>query len=184
MKKLLFPFFAVLLLLAGAGSALVGCKDPSTSFNQAALDRENKYRVIDDSIIQAYLARHNYGPGSYTRTDAGLYLVALTAKPEGAVAATGKRVAIKYIGRLIQQEREDIIFETSIDGQTLCDCRTYTVGAAPIAGWNQGLPLMHAGERKLLLVPSYLAYQRNGKQNSIIDPDTPLIFDMEILSVQ
>lgn len=184
MRKLLLPFFAVLLLLAGAGSALTGCKDPSTAFNRAALDRQNKYRVIDDSVIQAYLTRHNYGPGSYTRTDAGLYLVTLKANPTGAVAATGKQVAVKYIGRLITKAREDVIFDSSINGQSLCDCGIFTVGAGTIAGWAQGLPLMRAGERKLLFVPSYLAYGQTGPGRGIIGPDEPLLFDMEILSVQ
>lgn len=181
MKKLVFPFMAAVLLLLGAGSALVGCKNSTTTINQAALDHQNKYRAIDDSIIMAYLTRHNYGPGSYQRTDAGLYLVTLTENTQGAVAATGKQVAVKYIGRLVRQASEDVVFDSSINGRTLCDCGNFTVGSGTITGWAQALPLMHQGERKLLFVPSYLAYGITGSGS--IGADTPLLFDMEILAV-
>ena len=40
---------------------------------------------------------------------------------------------------------------------------------------------MRQGERNLLFVPSYLAY--GGASQGIIGPNTPLVFDMEILSV-
>lgn len=184
MKKFLFPVLASLLLLAGASTSLMSCKDAAADAIQLQLDRQNKYKVIDDSVIRAYLTRHQYGPGDYTRTDAGLYLVKLTSNPQGAPAVSGKQVAIKYIGKLINKDREDITFDTSFNNQTLCDCRPFTVGGQIIPGWNQGLPLMRQGERTLLFVPSYLAYGPAGAgQGSIIGPDTPLMFDMEIVAV-
>ena len=188
MKKLVFPFLVASLLLAGAGSALMSCKNSTTAFTEQALERQNKVRAIDDSLIRAYLGRHNYGPGTYTRTDAGLYLVPLVKNPEGLVAATGKQVAIKYIGKFVQLAREDIIFDSSINGKTICNCIPVLVGdtnpiTATITGWNQALPLMRNGERTLLFVPSYLAYGIPGRQGSSIGPDTPLLFDMEIVAV-
>lgn len=184
MKKLLFPFFAVLLLLAGAGSALVSCKSPTTTFNKVALERQNRYRAIDDTIIQSYLARHQYGPGSYTRTDAGLYIIKVGTNPQpGAVPTKGKQVAVKYIGQFIDRARDGTIFDSSINGQTICNCRTFTVGST-IDGWSQALMLMHQGDRILLLVPSYLAYGPQGNPGTIVTPDSPLLFDMTLVSVQ
>ena len=181
MKKLVFPFLAALLLLAGAGSALMNCKSSTTVLTEQALERQNKVRAIDDSVIQAYLGRHNYGSGSYTRTESGLYLVPLVKNPSGLVAATGKQVVVQYVGKFVQQSREDLIFDSSFTGKTLCNCGTFTVGTNMIAGWIQGLPLMHEGERNLLFVPSYLAYGQAGSAS--IPGDTPLLFDMEITKV-
>jgi FKBP-type peptidyl-prolyl cis-trans isomerase len=187
MKKLLFPFVAAFLLLTGAGSTLMSCSDPAQPAGyKEALARQDKYKVIDDSIIRAYLTRNNYGPGSYTRTDAGLYLVTLAPNPQGAVAATGKQVAVRYEGRLITKDRENVIFDSSYNGRTLCNCfelivGDQTPGRGTIAGWAQGLPLMRQGERKLLFVPSYLAYGTSS--SGIIGPDTPLVFDMEVVAV-
>lgn len=180
MKKFLSPFIAAFLLLLGVSSVLVGCKNATADAIKISLDRKNKHRAIDDSIIRDHLTRHNYT--NFTRTDAGLYLVTITSNPQGRVSATGKQVAVKYIGSFVDAAREGIIFDSSINGKTLCDCISITVGSAGlITGWGQGIPLMHQGERKLLFIPSYLAYDASGK--GIIGPDTPLVFDMDILGV-
>lgn len=187
MKKLFFPFIAASLLLLGAGSALVGCKSPTTGFSQAALDHQNKYKVVDDSIIQSYLARHNYGPGTYTRTNSGLYLITLPgSNPQGNAATAGKQVSVRYEGRFVQQAREDIIFDSSYNGRTLCNCYPFIVddpnpNTRAVPGFYEGLKLMSQGEHKVLLIPSYLAYGAGG--SGIIGPDTPLLFDVDVLAV-
>lgn len=190
MKKLLFPFFATLLLLAGAGSALVGCKDSTTDAltkaNKAIVARQNKYRAIDDSIIQAYLTRNKYGPGSYTRTSSGLYLIPITSGTQGPLATAGKQVSVRYEGRFLSQARENVIFDSSYNGRTLCNCVPFLVDdpeprTRPIAGFNEGLKLMRQGDHKLLLIPSYLAYGASG--GGSIGPDTPILFDMEIVGI-
>lgn len=184
MKKHLFPFIAAFLMLIGAGSALVSCKDATADAIKFSQDRLNKIKIIDDSLIRAYLTRRNYGPGDYTRTDAGLYLVTLTPNLQGTVPKTGKQVAVKYIGSFVTKEKENIIFDSSITGKTLCDCLTFVVGSGSvIGGWDTGVPLIHQGERKLLLIPSYLAYGGSGSPNGGIGPNTPLVFDMEVIAV-
>jgi FKBP-type peptidyl-prolyl cis-trans isomerase len=180
MRKLFFPCIAALLMLTGASTALVGCKDSTADAIQATLDHQNKIKVVDDSLIRDHLSRHNYT--NFTRTDAGIYLVPLTSNPQGAQASTGKQVAVKYIGRFVNKDREDIIFDSSFSGKTLCDCISFTVGSTSlIPGWGQGLPLMRQGERHLLFIPSYLAYNTTGSGS--IGADTPLVFDMEVISV-
>ena len=187
MKKLLFPFVASLLLLAGAGSALVGCKDPSTAFNQQSLDRQNRYRAIDDSVIQAYLKRNNYGPGAYTRTDAGLYVINVSEAPqERPLARAGQRVSVRYEGRFITEGQESRIFDSSYNGRTLCNCVSFLIddpntNARAVPGFNDGLKLMRQGDRKLLIIPSYLAYGFQGSGS--IGPDTPILFDLDIVAV-
>ena len=172
-----------LALLTGAVPALLGCqKDPTNPVDENALKRQDKFKVIDDSVIRAYLTRNKFEPSSYTRTSSGLYLVTLTSNPQGALAAAGKRVAIKYEGRLISKMQENNIFDTTYNSQTLCQCAEFIIGdPGLIPGWTHGVPLMRQGEHKLLLVPSYLAYGPRGV--GTIAPDTPLLFDMIIATV-
>ena len=181
MKNLTSYFIAGALLL-GVGPTLLGCDKKTSPVNETAVKRLEKYKAIDDSVIRAYLVRNKFEPSSYTRTSSGLYIVTLTSNPQGAVAAVGKQVGIRHEGRLISQERENTIFESSYNSQSLCQCTPFFVGdnSRPL-GWNEGLALMRQGEHKLLLVPSYLAYSSSGR--GVIPPDSPLLFDMVIVTV-
>ncbi len=167
------------LALLLAAPALWSCNG-QTAYSKAVSDHQDLYRTIDDTIIQNYLARHNYTAANYKRTNSGLYLVTLKSGT-GPVPTLGKQVAIKYIGRYVSRSIENIIFDNSADGRTSCGCATFTVGTGVIAGWTEALQLMHQGDRILLLVPSYLAYGPTG--NGTVPPDTPLSFDMELLTI-
>ncbi|AII51422.1 FKBP-type peptidyl-prolyl cis-trans isomerase [Hymenobacter sp. APR13] len=178
------------LLLAVAAPALSGCDN--TDFAQEQEDRQNEYKVKDDALIQAYLTRKNItagdGVNQYTRlSDAdnnGLYLVKLSDGPAtNALITNGKQVDIKYIGRFLRETNETTVFDNSTDQRVPCGCFSLTVGAGQvIKGWDQGLLKMRKGDRKLLLIPSYLAYGQTGR--GTIPGDEPLLFDMEVLDVR
>lgn len=51
-----------------------------------------------------------------------------------------------------------------------------------IAGWKEGAAMMREGEKSRLFIPSYLGYGSVGRL-PIIQPDTDLIFEIEILKV-
>lgn len=180
--KNISSYITALLLLLGVGPALLSCEKPTTSVNEAAVKRMEKYKVIDDSVIRAYLVRNNIAPGSYTRTSEGVYLVSLTSNPQGALAANGKRIAVKLEGSLITKEREKTIIETTYNGRSLCDCRELLVGDNKVMpGLNVAFPLMRQGEHKLALIPSYLAY--GPLPEGMIPADSPLLYDLVIMSV-
>ena len=172
-----------LLLLTGAGPALLGCKKKDTPPDNAEfLKRQAKYKIIDDSVIRAYLVRNKFEPNSYVKTAEGVYVVTLSSNPQGKPAAVGKLVALKYEGRLISKAQENYIFDSTYTGRSLCECMQYPVGSPEyIEGWRVGVSLLRMGDHKLLLIPSYLAYGALGK--GTIPPDTPLLFDMVIVSV-
>ncbi|MCB0547328.1 MAG: FKBP-type peptidyl-prolyl cis-trans isomerase [Phaeodactylibacter sp.] len=54
-----------------------------------------------------------------------------------------------------------------------------------IAGWNEGLLLIAPGGRIQLFVPSPLGYGdkglSDGKEGFLVPPDTPLVFEVEVL---
>jgi FKBP-type peptidyl-prolyl cis-trans isomerase len=177
------------LLLAVAAPALSGCG--KTDFAQEQEDRQNEFKVKDDALIQAYLTRKGItagdGVNQYVRlNDAandGLYLVRLSETSDTTKVRNGKQAEVKYVGRFLRETNENTIFDNSADNRTPCGCIPVTVGAGRvIKGWDQGLVKMKKGDRKLLLVPSYLAYGQVG--SGTIPGDEPLVFDMEVLDVR
>jgi FKBP-type peptidyl-prolyl cis-trans isomerase len=52
-----------------------------------------------------------------------------------------------------------------------------------IAGWDEGIPGMRVGGRRLLVIPSHLAYGPSGAGNGVIPPYATLVFRTELRSV-
>lgn len=60
---------------------------------------------------------------------------------------------------------------------------TFTLNNDPlIAGWKEGASMMYEGEKARLFIPSYLGYGSVGRP-PVIQPNTDLIFEIEILKV-
>ena len=187
---------ATVALLALAAPALSGCN--KTDFAKEQQNRQNEYKIIDDGLIQAYLTRKGYTEGTgvnqYQRLNEsandGIYLVKLSDGPAGENIKSGQQVDVKYVGRYLRESNENTIFDNSSDNRTPCGCISLTVGTPGyVPGWTQGLLRMKKGDRKLLLIPSYLAYGQAG----VVEPgtgirripgDEPLLFDMEVLDVR
>lgn len=81
--------------------------DESNAIYQAALDHQNQ--AIDDTIIQAYLRRHQIR--NYNRTASGVYWVPL-ATGTGMPITTGKQVSVNYTGRFVGPTTESTTFDS------------------------------------------------------------------------
>jgi len=96
-------------------------------------------------------------------------------------AGTGKKpkindtVTVNYRGTLIDGTEFDSSFRR---GQPA----TFLVSGV-IPGWTEALPLMGEGAKWQLFVPSNLAYGERGA-GGVIGPNTTLIFEIELISVQ
>lgn len=101
-----------------------------------------------------------------------------TLKPgTGAAAASGKKVTVHYTGTLTDGK----IFDSS---ETRKAPFTFTLGQGQvIPGWDKGVDGMKVGERRRLSIPSSLAYGEKGV-GSVIPPNSPLVFEVELLSVE
>ena len=185
---------AALLLLAMP--ALWSCNSQTTYQKQLA-EHQEQLKQIDDDTIQSYLRRNNLLTKA-TKTNSGLYVVNLV-DGTGAQVQSGNQVRVKYVGRFLSNGAhpastgypaspgdyrypQGTIFDNSADNRTACGCAVFTAGSGLTAGFNEGLLLMRVGDRKLLLVPSRLAYGPGGYTG--IPTDAALMFDVEVLGLQ
>lgn len=184
---------ACLLLTA---PALWSCNSQTTYQKQLA-EHQNLLKSIDEDTIHNYLVRTNLLKKA-RRTNSGLYVVDSVAGT-GTPVTTGKQVRVRYIGRILSTGAnpgstgypasygnpnmpQGTIFDNSSENHTQCGCLVFTAGSASnVAGFNEGLLLMRQGDRKLLLLPSYLAY--GSTASGSIPADSALMFDVEILEV-
>jgi len=105
------------------------------------------------------------------KTPSGLYYV-VNQKGNGIVYQNGQPFKAHYSGYFLDGK----VFDSSINrGRPL----QANVGQM-IAAWNEVLVKYPTGTKLTLLVPSQLAYGDRGFPG-FVPPNTPLIFDMEIL---
>jgi peptidylprolyl isomerase len=92
---------------------------------------------------------------------------------KGPAAKAGDKLSMHYLGALFDGKQ----FEASWDsGQPF----EFTLGQGNvIAGWDQGIVGMKAGGRRLLVIPSELAYGETGSSPNI-PPNSPLIFVVDL----
>lgn len=197
MKRTLFSFPVVkaLLFLLLAVPALWSC-NTETAYMKSLREQADAYKVIDDDTIQSYIRRNGYTSTVQT-TSTGLSIVPIATGPTTGKAVTaGSQVRIRYIGRFLNNSYDNSlfppggIFENSSENHSNCGCAVLTAGvASPFGqGFSDGLLTMREGDRKLLLIPSRLAFSTTGQSNAagtgyIIPPNSTLSFDVEILNV-
>jgi len=94
---------------------------------------------------------------------------------EGPSPGPSDMATVNYRGTLIDGTQ----FDSSYDrGQPA----TFPVGGV-IAGWTEALQLMKPGAKWQLFIPSDLAYGERGAGKDI-GPNSTLVFDVELLSVE
>ena len=122
-------------------------------------------------------------------TAEGLYVI-VKKKGNGPKVATGKEINVNYTGRLL----DGTMFDSSVEGDARSgeiyepsrtyEPMTYVVGRDKlINGWEQGVMGQPAGTILQLVIPSALAYGPRGAGTQI-PPYSPLVFDIEIISVK
>jgi len=100
----------------------------------------------------------------------------------GADALTGATLTMNYTGWLYDASKSDqkgLQFDSSV-GKTAF---SFTLGRGQvIKGWDQGIPGMRAGGRRRLVIPPSLAY--GDMRTGLIPPNSTLVFEVELLSIQ
>lgn len=128
--------------------------------------------VFEDNVIAAYLAAHTITTAR--KRPSGLYFVPVSTDSTAAMPTAGKQITVKYTGHLLNT------------AGTVFDSGRFTFAfgnAQVIAGFEEGIGLMHKGDKAELLIPSALAYATQGVGTSI-PPNSILRFEVELVNIQ
>jgi FKBP-type peptidyl-prolyl cis-trans isomerase FklB len=107
-------------------------------------------------------------------TESGLQYEVMV-EGSGASPLATDEVLVHYHGTLI----DGTVFDSSVDrGEPI----SFPLNGV-IPGWTEALQLMKTGAKHKLFIPSSLAYGERGA-GQLIGPNTTLIFDVELISIQ
>jgi FKBP-type peptidyl-prolyl cis-trans isomerase len=132
-----------------------------------------EFRLSEDSLINDYIARNKI---TVKPTTNGLYLVK-NVNGKGKAVKDGAQVTVHYTGKLL----DGTVFDSSVERGEPIELMVGTGQVIP--GWEEALLLMKGGDKATALIPSKLAYGNRGA-GYVIPPYTPLIFEMEVISVE
>jgi FKBP-type peptidyl-prolyl cis-trans isomerase FklB len=173
------------ILARGFRDAVAGNKllltDEESKATLEALQKEvqNHQKELHDAVVaknlkegQAYLAANKEKPGVVVLPSGLQYKVIQEGTGEKPTASD--TVVCNYRGTLIDGTEFD---SSAKQGKPA----TFPVGRV-IPGWTQALQLMPVGSKWELVIPPSLAYGE--KQQGPIGPNSTLIFEVELLSIQ
>ena len=110
------------------------------------------------------------------QTPSGLYYV-IDKKGNGPLPKAGQNVTVNYTGKLL----DGTVFDSSLKPGR--QPFSFPLGQGQvIKGWDEGIALFPVGSKGRLFIPSDLAYGPQG--NGGIPPNSPLVFDIEVISVK
>jgi FKBP-type peptidyl-prolyl cis-trans isomerase len=110
------------------------------------------------------------------RTSTSLRYIVLK-EGSGPTAKAGDLVEVLYTGKLLN----GTVFDQAVDPQKPFSFR---VGRGfVIDGWEEGLQMMRAGEKRIFIVPFELAYGTRGQPPKIPRRAT-LVFEVELLRIK
>ena len=107
----------------------------------------------------------------------GLKYLVVQRSNKPLAAQRGNEVAVHYTGFLLDGK----VFDSSVErGEPF----KFTLGQnMVIAGWEEGIALMHVGDKFRLIIPSDLGYGELGAGKTI-PPNATLLFDVELMEVK
>ncbi len=155
---------------------------------EQALFTENmqQLQAAERDTLAAYVEQNKI---KATPDEEGLYII-VNKKGKGKNVEIGRDVAINYTGRLLNGKVFDSSIESVAKSNDIYDPQrqyaplNYTVGRMSlIRGWEKGVINQPEGSKLTLIIPSWLGYGQQGSGDRI-PPNSPLIFEIEIVSVK
>ena len=154
MKKLFFAL-VMLLFIAGCGEKKT---TPQTAPHSPAQGIP-KITAVPDTL------------------DNGLSIAIFEEGKGERVATIGDKVSVQYTGWLMSGK----MFDTS---RKRPRAFSFKLGAGQvIQGWDSGVVGMKIGEQRRLIIPPELGYGERGA-GTVIPPNAPLVFDVELIRIQ
>jgi FKBP-type peptidyl-prolyl cis-trans isomerase len=170
-----FPVFVIFALL------FIACSEqpqPSNSTRHLGMMSDslvNYNRGVvrtEDQQIDDFITRYGW---KMTKTGTGLrYLI--FQKGHGVKAVKGKVAIIRYVLRFLNGT---LCYSSDKDG-----LKEFKIGYGNVeSGVEEGILLMHVGDRAKFIVPSHLAYGLLGDQKKIPQQAT-LVYDIELVKIK
>ncbi|MFC2097637.1 FKBP-type peptidyl-prolyl cis-trans isomerase [Bacteroidota bacterium] len=111
----------------------------------------------------------------YKKTESGLKYK-ITEKGDGAQAKKGDVVAVHYKGMFTDEKVFDSSYERGKPIQ-------FELGAGKvIKGWDEGIALLHVGDKAEFIIPSHLGY--GSRDNGPIPANSTLVFEVELVAIK
>ncbi|MBN8702958.1 MAG: FKBP-type peptidyl-prolyl cis-trans isomerase [Bacteroidetes bacterium] len=137
-------------------------------------------QLIDDLDIEEqrklliYLRQNNI---FQSPLDNGLYYIS-AIEGDGPLVENEKTIVMRYNGYFMDGKK----FDTTIDSSLF----EFVMGKEDqiIPGIAEGIKLMKQGGKAKLIIPSHLAYGKDGSSTGVVPPYTTLIYDIEIVQVK
>ena len=138
-------------------------------FNEYLAARNAYKMALNEMVGQKFLAENAKKAGVQV-TESGLQYV-LHAEGEGDKVQPEDKVLVNYKGTLIDGTEFDANDSTEF------------VANQVIKGWTEGLGLLGKGGKATLYIPSELAYGKSAPRGSAIEPNSTLLFEVEVLEI-
>jgi peptidylprolyl isomerase len=111
------------------------------------------------------------------RTASGLKIVFFKTNQDSLMPENGDKVTVHYSGFLLDGK----MFDSSVDRGTPLE---FQIGRGMvIPGWDEGMMMMHKGDKAKLIIPAKLAFGDKGTGNGIIPPNAILQLDVELVNI-
>ena len=134
---------------------------------------ELKQKADENAKVGSAFLAENAKKAGVKTTKSGLQYIVLK-EGIGKSPKANSNVTVNYEGRLI----DDTVFDSSIARNHPANFQVSQV----IQGWTEGLQLMKEGAKYRFFIPANLAYGQIGS-GDVIEPNSTLIFDVELLNV-
>jgi len=133
-----------------------------------------KFIVLILALLLVFPILQAKSKKGFVTTDSGLKYK-ITKKGKGIQPKPGDRVQVHYTGKL----QNGIVFDSSISRRKPFE---FELGAGRvIKGWEEGIALLHEGDKATLIIPPELGY--GSKKVGKIPANSTIIFDVELVKV-
>jgi FKBP-type peptidyl-prolyl cis-trans isomerase FkpA len=151
---------------------------------QVAVEAEAEMRdkltlkfAAEQKLIDKYVEENNI---TQKPSATGLYVI-ITKKTKGKMPVKGDRIAVQYVGRFLDGE----VFDACVPYHPY----EFILGNGKVMpGFEEAFARLREGEKATVIIPSALGYGENGRRNPasgvyIVPPYTPLVYEVEVVSV-
>ncbi|KAJ8552765.1 hypothetical protein K7X08_020158 [Anisodus acutangulus] len=144
-------------------------QDGKAAVTEVEQDKKNESQEVEENAGSKPSHVRTFGNGLVIEDLA-------MGKPDGKRASPGKKVGVRYIGKL---KKNGKIFDSNIGKRPF----EFRLGIGQvIKGWDVGVNGMRIGDKRRITIPPAMGYGTKGAGRDI-PPNSWLIFDVELINV-